>query len=487
MRFKRAVLCVLFVVAAISAVSAQNSFPDKALGSISPEEVYNFCKTLASPQFAGRYTSHEGFVAAAKWVGSKFKEWGLKAYNPKEGYLQPYPCPYTLLDEAEMTLILPVNKGEDPKEISTQDIKLETESEFMPFLFSDSGSGTAEIVFAGWGISAPELGYDDFANIDIKGKFVLLFRGSPGTDDPRLREWMSANSPYFLKKAQEKGALGILYIYSKEPIAYTGKEFIKGFCPFLVSEKVADMILQEKGTTFARLKQDLLSFKKPISFPLGSKVRYRVKSRNFPDGMSYNVIGYVEGSDPRLKKECTLMLAHLDHAGPQLGRLFLGAHDNASGSAVVMELAKAFSKLGRKPKRSVVFILFTAEEIELGSSYFVKHLPSQFEKVDAIFDYDMVGVGDHVGLRLDTLPENFKKMLWDADQSIKIVRETTGPQRAARKEGEDIPNLYFASGGGHTRYEDYHRSTDTIYRINPEIMAAIARLSFLTVRAWTDR
>jgi Zn-dependent M28 family amino/carboxypeptidase len=152
-----------------------------------------------------------------------------------------------------------------------------------------------------------------------------------------------------------------------------------------------------------------------------------------------------------------------------------------------MELAKAFSKLGRKPRRSVVFILFTAEEIDLETRYFVKHLPSQFEKVEAIFDYDMVGVGDHVDLRLDTLPENFKKMLRDADQAIKIVRETTEPQRAARKEGEDIPNLYFASGGGHSRYEHYHRSTDTIYRINPEIMADIARLSFITAWAWADR
>ena len=203
--------------------------------------------------------------------------------------------------------------------------------------------------------------------------------------------------------------------------------------------------------------------------------------------MSYNVVGYVEGSDPRLKKDCLFMFAHLDHAGPHLGRVFYGAHDNASGSAVVMQLAKAFSKLSPKPKRSIAFVLFTAEEIELGTSYFTKRLPSQFEKVDAIFDYDMVGVGDHVGLGLDALPENFRKMLLEADKSIKIVRADTGPRRTAAKEGEVIPNLYFASGGGHTRYEDYHRSTDTIYRINPEIMADIARLSFLTAFPWANR
>ena len=105
---------------------------------------------------------------------------------------------------AEMTLLLPEKKDGAEKNVSYTEVKLAVESEFMPFLFSDSGAGTADIVFAGWGISAPDLGYDDFANVDVKGKFVMLFRGSPGSDDPRLQEWISKNRQYFVKIAQEK-------------------------------------------------------------------------------------------------------------------------------------------------------------------------------------------------------------------------------------------------------------------------------------------
>ena len=483
---RRFAISALVFAVAFSVLHAQIGVQDGAATLISSEEVYSFCKTLSAPRFAGRYTSTDGYVAAANWVASKLKEWRLRPYSDKEGYLQPYPCPYTLVDEAEMTLLLPEKKDGADKNVSYTEVKLAFESEFMPFLFSDSGAGTADIVFAGWGISAPDLGYDDYANVDVKGKFVMLFRGSPGSDDPRLQEWMTKNRQYFVKIAQQKGALGILYVYSKEPIAYPGKDLTKGFCPFMISETIVDKLLEEKHTTFSRLKQDLLSFKKPISFPLAAKVRYGVKSRHFPDGMSYNVIGYVEGSDARLKKECLFMFAHLDHAGSHAGRMFLGAHDNASGSAVVMELAKAFSTAARKPKRSVIFVLFTAEEIELGTSYFTKQLPAQFEKVDATFDYDMVGVGDYVNLRLDSQPPEFKKLVLDADRTH-IVRESTGSQTPGGQGQAGVPNLYFASGGGHTLYQDYHRSADTIYRINPEIMADIARLSFETARAWADR
>ena len=109
-------------------------------------------------------------------------------------------------------------------------------------------------------MSAPEVGYDDFANVDVEGKFVVLFRGSPTSDDPRLGEWLSQHRSSFLNTAREKGAVGILYVYSKEPIAYTGTNYVEGYVPVLVSESVVDQLLEEKETTFNRLKQDLINF-----------------------------------------------------------------------------------------------------------------------------------------------------------------------------------------------------------------------------------
>ncbi len=145
------------------------------------------------------------------------------------------------------------------------------------------------------------------------------------------------------------------------------------------------MLLKERGIKSADLRRDLSTYKKPVSFVLGSKVSFMVESRNFPEGVGYNVAGYVEGSDSKLKTECLVVGGHFDHCGEHMGFLFAGADDNASGSAAVMTMAKAFASLKKKPKRSVVFVLFGGEEMGLmGSTHFASNLPPQFKKIDSI-------------------------------------------------------------------------------------------------------
>lgn len=148
-----------------------------------------------------------------------------------------------------------------------------------------------------------------------------------------------------------------------------------------------------------------------------------------------------------------------------------------------MELAKTFAQLPEKPKRSVVFVLFTAEEVGLGPAHFTEDLPAQFSRVDGVFNYDMVGVGDQVRFDLSVLPEAFRELVLAADEPLGIVRDSGSSRGSSR----DYPYLYFASGGGHTTFEHYHRSSDTIYRINPEIMANIARLSLMSIYPWANR
>jgi len=487
MKLKKIIRFLLILIFSFSLYAERLDIDhQKAFNSITAQDAYDYCKTLSAARFAGRYTGTEGFTASAKWVANKFKEWRLKPINKKEGYLQSFPYPYTIIDKGEMTLLLAEKKSEEQKEISFKEVRLEPQNDFFPILFSDSGSNTVEVTFAGWGISAPELGYDDYAALDVKGKFVLLFQGTPDPEDNRYQKYSTMLSR--VKTAKEKGALGILYIYSKDVISYPGsKEWIKDFCSIVISEKVVDMILKEKGITFAELKKDLQTYRIPLSFPLNSKISYRIESRHFPDGIGYNVVGYVEGSDPRLKKEYLLMLAHLDHTGQHMGFLFAGAHDNASGSAVVMEVAEAFSKLEKKPKRSLIFILFGAEEGGLMTSkYFAEHIPPQFEKVDAIFNFDMVGVGDGASCSHNSIPEELKKVFEESDKSVKILKEMR--LRKPRPGSEiGVPHLSFVSDGGHTTYPYYHRTTDTIFRINPDVMADIARLAFLSAYTWENR
>ncbi len=483
---RMAILISLLAIVVGAASSAEKLRPDvrKALDSIRPVEVYEINKTIASAKFAGRLTGSEGYTAAARWAAGLFKEWGLQPVSRENGYLQPYPSPYVLVDKAEMSFLIP-EKQEGAGEPVTKEIKLELEKEFLPLLFSDSGSRTAELVFAGWGISAHDLGYDDYEGLEVKGKFVLCFRGTPDPSDRRFEN--HDQHRVRMKTAKDKGALGIIYIYD-EIASNPNGDWIEGFTPAEISYKAADLVLKERNTTAEDLRKILTNFKKPLSFPLRSRVRLTVASRNFPDGVGYNVVGRLEGSDPKLKRECVVVGGHFDHNGLQVGLLFPGADDNASGSAVVMGMAKAFAKLAARPKRPIVFVLFGGEEKGLqGSEYFAGHLPPGFDKVDTMFNFDMVGEGARSGVGYSADSPELKALVEEADASVHSLAGTF-PMRHMGVRGSDdapffrrgIPCVSFYSNGPHLFY---HQTGDTIYRINPDMLGDVCRLAFLA--AWT--
>ncbi len=484
-------LCLFFVSITALILSSGITDPNlsRGLESIKPHDVYDYCKTLALPKYSGRLTGHEGYTEAAKWTASMFKQWGLKPMNEKEGYLQAYSSPYTVIEEAEMRLLLSQMKMGSQKEESFKEIKLKPEADFLPLLFSDSGDHTAEMAFAGWGISAPDLDYDDYAGLDVRGKFVLCFRGTPDRSDERYQE--HDHHRFRMQTAKQKGALGLFYIYP-DPLANPNGDWIREFTPAIISEKIADRILEEREITSQDLKKDLQTYKKPLSFPLQSKMAFRVQASHSPDALGYNIVGYVEGSDPVLKKECLVIGGHFDHCGKHMGLLFPGANDNASGSAVVMEIAEAFARIRQKPKRSVVFVLFGGEEMGLqGSTYFADHLPSQFTKVDAMFNFDMVGEGDKAGCAVGVKPDELKKVLEQADVSLQILRGIYVVKSVGVRSSDYAPFFQkgaacvsFSSNGPHLHY---HLTDDNIYRINPDIMADIARLAFISAYSWANR
>ncbi len=468
------------------------------VGTITPAAVYDYCKKLASPEFAGRQSGHPGYTAAAHWAASQFKKWGLKPIG-REGYLQAYPSPYSVIEKAELTVWAyeqpkaafgPMSFTEpakaEPKENKLQAVAAK---DFLPLLFSDSGHVQAEIVFVGWGISAPDLNYDDYAGVDVKGKFVLCFRGVPDPADKRFQNHDEHRTR--MQVAQEKGAVGLIYIYS-EVNAHPNGDRRPGFLPAMISEEFADKILKEKGGSCADLKKALSSYRRPVSFPLKAKADLMVQATYFPKGIGYNIAGYLEGSDPQLKKECVVLGAHFDGQGQHLGLLFGGANDNASGSAVVMETGRAFAALGRKPKRSVLFVLFGGEEVgSQGASYFSEHLPPMFKKVAAMFNFDMEGEGDKAFCSYTAEPADLKKTIDQADQQVKILIGGRVMTSVGVRAGDiapfflkGIPVAYFMSNGPHLAY---HLPGDTIYRVNPDIMAAIARVAFLSSYFFADK
>lgn len=476
---------------------------EKGLQAIQWSSVYDYNRTLASDRFGGRFNADPAFREMMKWVETKFKEWNLNPISAGNGYFQHYPFPYTVVDRAEMTLFIPKGRPSGPQsgvgppgeeteaipEPSLEEVKLNPQTDFMPFLSSGTGDAvSAEIVFAGYGISAPDLGYDDYADLDVKGKFILCFSGTPESG-----EKFTAARRTVMNVAKEKGALGLLRISNPSGHPNSGN-YIEGFLPAMITEDIADRLLKEKGVTAAELRQDLRLYKRPLSFPLASKISYTVESRHFPEADAYNIVGYIEGTDPALKNEVVLYGAHVDHMGRHMDILFPGADDNASGSAVVMQIAEAFSKMGRHPKRTVAFGLFSGEEYGiLGSQYFAKNLPEPFHKIAVMINFDMVGEGDGARASCSPEPEELKASIEKANEVIDILGRDVRVSQPRRIGGTDhtafavilgCPTASFSSNGPHL---GYHQPGDTIFRINPDILAEIAKVAYLAGAMFADR
>lgn len=465
---------------------------------------YEYCGRIASAEFAGRLTGHSGYTAAARWAADRFRHWKLKPWDRETGYLQPFPAPLTLVDQAAMTIILPgeikvANENirsrsdspadPEPPERKETRLPLVCGKDFLPLLFTDSGSGTGATVFVGWGIRAPELGYDDYAGVDVKDRYVLCFRGTPDPSDPRFQSHDEHRTR--MRVARDLGALGLIYI-RPEMEANPNGDWLPRFLPAMISEPIADRLFQEKAVTVSELRKDLQTYKRPLSFSLHCRIEYRAQSRHFPEAIGYNIAGYIEGTDPELKKEWLVLGAHFDGCGAHVGLTFAGADDNASGSAVVMAVAEAMARSDRRPKRSVLFVLFGGEEMGLlGSSYFVDHLPGRFRNVDAMFNFDMEGEGDKAYVSVTTEPPQLKAALERADAPSPIVTGF-GLIRDVGVRSSDfapffrkgIPCAAFYSNGPHI---EYHRAGDTIYRVNPDIMTAVARLALRSVYEWAGR
>jgi hypothetical protein len=440
--------------------------------------IYKTLDRLASQEFQGRHTGHEGYTDAASWVAEMFDKWGLEPVSEEHGYLLPFPVQYTIIDDAFMSIYI----VDEDADAGYREIVLEPEVDFLPLLYSDSADRTAEVVFIGWGIHAPDLGYDDYFGVDVLDKFVMCFRGTPDPQDRRFQYHDEHRTR--MQRAKEMGAIGLIYIY-EEPIANPNGDWIENFTPVKISYTTADKLIGTRGFNASDLRADLLKYKRPLSFEVNSRVRIQVASTHFPDATGFNVVGFIEGVNPELRDEVIVVGAHLDHCGTHMGLMFPGADDNASGSAVVMEIARAFAVNNVRTGRSVLFALFGGEEMGLlGSRYLVENFPEQFMKISYMINFDMVGAGDGAVCGFSTGHPDLRDLVESMDIEVRTIRRYF-PIRDLGVRGSDhaafhargVPVLYFVSNGPHIRY---HTTGDTIYRMNPSVMQDIARIGYLT-------
>jgi len=446
--------------------------------SISSHDLLNYAAELSSEKYKGRLSGSPGYAAAANWVADQLQQSGVKPGLADGSFFQWFPNAYCdVLTPGSVTLL--AGKDNPEKEYKFPD-------DYFPGSNSASGTVSGEVVYVGFGISAPELNYDDYRNIDVKGKIVLMETGVPYTgNDTTLQKWEPYSyHRYKFQRARELGAVGLLYV---SKIANPNTSYLKGFVYAHIGEPVAEELFTGTVQKYAETHAAIVKNIRPNSFLLNKKVRISASTNHFPDSRSCNVIGMIEGSDPILKNEAIIIGGHLDAVGSP-GCLFPGALDNASGSADILAAAKALASSGVKPARTIIFVFFGGEECGLyGSKKCVESPVWPKEKVICMINLDMVGNG--TGFHLGS-GKSFPEILTHfAEANSKYLHRVLNASEARINYGRPrTDEAIFKKAGyktlglstsGTVKPVYYHHPLDNTDALTPEIMEDATKLLYL--------
>ncbi len=396
------------------------SFPlyaqKKGMESINTHDLKMHMKFLASDELEGRDTGEPGLQVAARYLAVQAEQLGLQAVDPDGDYMQPYIIKEKVYDREKSHVA-----------ITLGDTLVSLNSDPFYVIPTPSGDKTiieGEVVFVGYGINSEEHGYNDFEKVDIHDKVVLMMNRAPMNEEGTQAQF--DNSKWTgMQNFQYK----MQYIYAQQPKAVlmvmdpkSGMRSIEDVNPaigkylsksrglkaekeepvdgqgeqpgmVMIHRSVADQLLAPVGKNLKDLQLEIDRNLSPQSFPLkGLTVKVELHMRS-NDLELYNIFGLIEGSDPLLKDEVVIYMAHYDHLGIDgEGGVFNGADDNASGTVALIEIAEAFMKEKKRPKRSVGILWVSAEEIGLfGSEYFAAHPLIPHERMAAAINLDMVG------------------------------------------------------------------------------------------------
>ncbi len=483
---------------------------------------------LASDHMEGRESGTRGERLAAEYLRAFHTGLGLSPAGPEGSFFQEFDLHEKSLGPGNAFRV--VRRGPDGSELRTS---YPLGDGFVPFNFSPSGSVEGPVVFAGYGIEAPERGYEDYASVDVRGAIVLILRHEPREADPDssfngLRMTRHASFLEKARLAQRKGAAGLLVV--TDPVNHTPEaqrpanavarwhtlherdefdtrprpdpyQFYPGFAadvriPALhVSPAAAADLLAGLGQDLAALQRAIDEKLKPASRKLPgvrASISTDIAVKRVP---ARNVIARLEGRDPDLEDEVVVLGAHYDHVGyghfssatGHWGAIHPGADDNASGTACLLSIAEALSRAPSRPRRSVLFVHFTAEEKGLfGSRWFTDHPTVPLERIVAMINLDMAGRNEphKVSSTLDDRARGLDAMLkrigqgelhLTMDNDVSSWTDRSDQWSFSRR---GIPSAAITSGS----HEDYHRPSDRADRVVPDKLQNIARLTAMA--AW---
>jgi len=461
---------------------------------------------LARDETEGRQSMTQAFRKTTDWVAKELKKWGLEPAGEDGTYFQQVPI------EREVGHYV----GIPEFQIGGQKYLIQ-EGDFSLHASSTAATSVhAEVVFVGYGISAPDEGLDEYADANVADKVVLVIKGSPSavaTEDKESGAKDDASDPWDayisdktkIKTAFDKGASAVL-LYEPTPSDERSRryrrrssqdkdlEFERNFLVFTVHDRILRAIMkpdpQESvrgfGRRFKGMQEDIQQ-KVVRSVDTGIKVRVeghdRVEtfSKEQGNNTARNVLAKIRGTDPKLKREYVIMGAHLDHVGMRMrnGLIYNGADDNASGSAVVMEVARVLSQAKYQPKRTIIFACWCGEELGLIGSRHYGDQPCNDVSMDRVvtyFNLDMVGLGNTIGapgaLNFPSIWEVIKR---DQDEDIMAAVEprTGGPGGSDHTPfiERGIEALALMTGSDFRGdHPDYHQPEDDTDKIDPEIL-----------------
>lgn len=410
MRSRAAVLVLSLAVAATGGVASAGRRAaglDATLEAIRPEALRAHVDFLADDLLEGRGTGTRGYDIAACYVASSFQAAGLEPGGADNTYFQHVPLRKADLVPEQSSLSLQGGGG-------TEELTYGRDFLLAGDTVATEARVAAPLAYVGFGITAPELGYDDYARIDVRGKIVVMLRGAPASFAPDQRAYYSSRQGK-RERAVAHGAIGQITFalpddekrFSFERILAESRHgmmswlddkgvpddaqsYLRGVAYF--SRDAAQKLFTGAAHPLAAVEAEAAAGKaRPFDLPWRAEIR--TTSRH-ADLTSPNVLAGLKGSDPALRQEIVVYTAHLDHLGigePHDGdAIYNGAYDNASGVASLLEVARAFSRLPRPPRRSILFMAVTGEEKGLlGSDYFANHPTLPATDIVAEINMDM--------------------------------------------------------------------------------------------------
>ncbi|MFL6281020.1 MAG: M28 family metallopeptidase [Vicinamibacterales bacterium] len=443
--------------AATADAPAPAQLPVAAMPKIDQNKILDHIKVLSSDEYEGRAPGTKGQELTVKYIQEQFKQLNLKPGNPDGTYVQKVPLVGITGTQAKP---LSLTKGGRTETLKWADDVVA----WTKHVTDGAAIENSDVVFAGYGVEAPEFNWNDFKDVDVKGKTILVLVNDPAVADPSDPNKLDPNTfkgeamtyygrwTYKFEEGARKGAAAILVIHETAPAGYPfsvvqgnlrekfdlvtpDKNMSRANIEGWITLDAAKKILALGGQDFDALKKRARTREfKPV--PLGLKASMAIKN-TLRTIDSQNVLARLEGSDAALKDQYVVYSAHWDHLGvgaPVKGdKIYNGALDNASGVATVLEIARAFTQVQPQPKRSIVFLMVTAEEQGLlGSEFYATNPLYPLNKTVANINIDGVNQWGRtkdltvVGMGASDLDDYLKAA---ADEQQRVLRPDPEPEK----------------------------------------------------------